>query len=99
MGRAIIEEHMPEALGSRIPAFQLRFFRAARAFLAAYGSDRFFAARLPRTFKLWREDGKYDSTMLYAWFDVNCRELCRRFDERNGNGMYSQLLDSFPNWI
>lgn len=40
--------------------------------------------RLPKNMPCYREDGCYQTQELAAYFDRQAREVCRRFDARNG---------------
>jgi len=49
--------------------------------------------KLPRTFALYSESGEYNTEELSRYFKEQGRELAGKFDKRNRNTMYSDMLD------
>lgn len=45
---------------------------------------------MPGQFRLYREDGIYSVEELEAWIYDQAADLCRRFDERNGNSYFAE---------
>lgn len=52
-------------------------------YLLKYGKKEVHL-RFPKNVPYYREDGCYETEELAAYFDRQARELCHRFDERNG---------------
>lgn len=47
---------------------------------------------LPPSFPLWREDGRYSTAALAAWFQTQAEDIGRRFDQRNSSRYFEEDL-------
>lgn len=96
----LLEKHLAWALETRSPFNALPFHVGARFVLerALAAGEKELPLWLPRTFPLFRDDGIYGTEALLAWADAEARDLCARFDARNGNAHYTAELDRSRGW-
>jgi hypothetical protein len=96
-GRAVrmLEDHLGMGFADPTPIDRLQFYLAVRLLL-----DQLHAAghtrvdlRLPASFPARTVDGHYDPMALADWFATELAGLAARFDARNENGHYTQLLE------
>jgi hypothetical protein len=90
----IFAKHFPAVLESNDPLDRFEFFRAARFVMECLASaaTSTIRARLPRSFALYQEKGRYDVAELNAWLTAETDDLACRFDERNGNDYFKRRL-------
>jgi hypothetical protein len=50
--------------------------------------------RLPSTFPIYEESGKYGVPELLGWLESDAAELARRFDDRNGNNAFAAKIET-----
>ncbi len=94
-GLKLVERHLPWALDSFDLEARLDFYGACCRLtrLLSQRKRPRRKLRLPKTFPGYRDDDTYDTGELAAWFQREAEQLARRFDERNGNGYRSSLLE------
>lgn len=76
---------------------KFRFYFASAAYrlfkmLAENGYDT-IPIKMPRAFALYNESGEYKTEELSRYFKEQGRELAEKFDKRNRNTMYSDMLN------
>jgi hypothetical protein len=96
----LFEKHLLWALESRAPFNAIPFYVGARFVLerAIVAGDKQLPLWLPRSFPLFREDSIYETWTLLDWADSQARDLCAKFDARNGNGHYTAELERSRRW-
>jgi hypothetical protein len=60
--------------------------------LKASGKDS-VRLRLPSTFPIFEESGRYSTEALAGWLDSDAADMARRFDARNGNDWFARSLE------
>jgi hypothetical protein len=91
----LVEKHYLWTEQNRDVLSQFRFFRAAWLLfeMLAEQHEGSLELRLPRSFPLYSESGRYEPTRLAAWFKQKATEIARRFDERNETDFFARTLD------
>ena len=51
--------------------------------------------RIPQELSCWSRDGKYDPAALGLWFRNEAQQIADRFNQRNGNKMWTQTLTGY----
>jgi hypothetical protein len=96
LGRAtqLFENHLPWALETAELGRRFPFYLAARLLLERLqdGGRAALALRLPRTFPLHDDSGRYEVAALAAWLDEALGVIAGRFNERNGNNSFTQRI-------
>ncbi|HJK91728.1 MAG TPA: hypothetical protein RMH85_14565 [Polyangiaceae bacterium LLY-WYZ-15_(1-7)] len=85
--KALVERHLPWAVGNRLPYRTMRFFAAARDVFGAL--DGQVEARLPEALG---GAGAHDAAALAERFDAEAKAIAARFDARNGNDVVGQRI-------
>ncbi|HEX8068997.1 MAG TPA: hypothetical protein VF546_03535 [Pyrinomonadaceae bacterium] len=91
---ALFARHLRFALKAVNQKDKFLFLRAAWflcARLAAKGRAT-LKLRLPRAFPAYERTGLYETARLAAWLEAETRAIAARFDERDGNDYYTQLV-------
>ena len=91
----ILAKHFPAVLDTNDPLDRFAFFLAGRFLMErlTVTATPTIQARLPRSFALYQEKGRYDVAELQAWLTTETDDLARRFDERNGNDYFAGRVD------
>lgn len=86
-GLRLFERHLGWHLACRVEGSSLPFLAGARALFEALraAGETEVALHLPRTFALYREDGRYPVDAVASHLDAALVASCARFDARNGN--------------
>ncbi|PHR91899.1 MAG: hypothetical protein COA78_33920 [Blastopirellula sp.] len=74
---------------------RFRFYAACWPFLEMLANNTKRSTRklrLPSSLPCYREDAKYDPMELSHWFYNQANDLAQRFNQRNGNQYYSEIL-------
>lgn len=91
----LLERHLGWALAHASRVDRFAFLCAAALLfelLRAEGHEA-LTLRLPYGFPLHQADCLYATARLQRWARGEAEDIARRFDERNGNGRYAQLLE------
>jgi hypothetical protein len=93
----VLESHLPDVEASHDPLASLAFFRTALIVVEglAENKDR-MKLRLPADSPLANESGEYDLADLAEKIRCRALDVSRRFDHRNGNSYYEDLLGEIP---
>ena len=86
------ERHFPIALRSMIPRDRLVFYSACLNLLNVLiniDKNQATSLRVPKSIECIEKDGSYAADELLQWLDFQVKELCTRFDKRNGNEFVS----------
>ena len=89
----LLEKHVSWALTTADAQVRLQFYRAAACMfelLANQGPT--CKLRLPSEFPQYQSAGIYQTGDLYDWFTQQADEITAKFNERNGNPYYTQLM-------
>lgn len=92
MRRAL--KHLPWSADSAAGELKFRFFHSVSLLLEAYLEDHRPKKKLkmPRELACFREDDTYDLSELADWFGQQAIALADRFNQRNGNQRYHDLI-------
>jgi hypothetical protein len=92
MRRAV--KHLPWAAESAAGELKFRFFTAVALLLEAYSKEKKVKKKIkiPAELSCHRDDDTYDVWELSKWFGEESAKLAKRFNERNGNSRYDQLI-------
>ena len=87
-------KHLPWAVESAAGELRFRFYSAAALLLEAYCLEHSGKKKLslPAELACHREDNLYDMAELSQWFAAESARLAERFNTRNGNTRYDQLI-------
>jgi hypothetical protein len=95
-GTKLFETHLPWSLET-LDLFDRFRFSLASMFLF----DRLRASgkkttklRLPSTFPIFEESGKYGIPELIGWLESDATTQARRFDDRNGNNAFARKIEA-----
>ena len=95
-GRAaeIIAKHYRRSETNHNPHERFIFYRAAWLALDVLNraGEQTVALRLPPTFPVQPDGGRFETAQLRDWFSARALELARRFDLRNGNDYFTREL-------
>jgi len=85
-GVKLFEKHLPWYLDSTDYLARFDFLCSCQFLMERLekAETTSLKARLPKTFSLYQEKGRYDVAELAAWLGEQAAELGQRFDERNG---------------
>jgi hypothetical protein len=90
---ALLEKHLLTAMTTDDIDNRYRFYTASSGFLHRVAEHKqTLSLRLPRSFPLRAENGRYDPKALAVWFDEQAAPLGARFDQRNGNHRYTKMI-------
>ncbi|HEY7152718.1 MAG TPA: hypothetical protein VH575_02055 [Gemmataceae bacterium] len=90
---ALLEKHLLAATTTDDIDNRYRFYMASSRFLHRVAEHKeTLSLRLPRSFPLRIENGRYDPKALAVWFDEQAAPLGVRFDQRNGNHRYTKMV-------
>ncbi|HEX8709198.1 MAG TPA: hypothetical protein VF723_13205 [Pyrinomonadaceae bacterium] len=95
---ALFEKHYPWSEQNSDLLYRFRFYRAAWLLfqLLSERGENALELRLPRTFPLYAEEGRYDAARLAEWFRQGASVLAARFDARNENDFFARTLAETP---
>lgn len=87
------KSHMNWAAETAAEELKFRFFSPCALLFEAIGKQRDnIRLALPKEFDCYREDGDYSCNALAKWFAEQTTELAARFNQRNGNTRYDEML-------
>lgn len=90
---AMFERHAPWAIKTVNDTHRFIFYNAAGlVFKHMAPSEPNIRMHVPSEFEFKRDDQSYDCAELSAWFLNEAKSLAARFDQRNENGYYSELM-------
>lgn len=90
----LLETHLPDVEASHDPLGRLAFFRNMLIVLEGLADTREkMKLRLPPESPLANEAGEYELADLASQVRQRAVEISRRFDRRNGNSYYTDLVD------
>ena len=95
-GAKLFEKHLIYALEAANLDDRFRFYLASQFLmerLIEAGNDS-LKVRLPKTFPLYQEKGRYEVSDILAWLVQETRELANRFDQRNENDYFTRRMKS-----
>ena len=90
------EKHFSWALDTKDVNHQFDYFRAGLLLFERLRNRRRKERklRLPKGFELHREDGNYSVDELHAWLQRQASETAVAFDQRNGTGHFTHMLET-----
>ena len=90
----LVAKHYRWSESNHNPHERFIFYRAAWLALEvrAGAGVHTVELRLPPTFPLYEEGGRYETARLRDWFASRALDLARKFDERNGNDYFTREL-------
>lgn len=87
----LLEKGIDWSIGIWDQSLLFDFYRGAWAVCTKLGEgEAKIPLRLPKKFPCWQADGRYDSSVLSAWFYTQMQEIADRFDRRNGTSIYEE---------
>jgi hypothetical protein len=90
----LLETHLPDVEASHDPLGNLAFFRSMLVVVDGLAENKAkMKLRLPADSAFANDPGEYVLADLAAEVRARALELSRRFDRRNGNSYYEELLD------
>jgi hypothetical protein len=91
----LFEAHFPWALKTFDLLDRFRFDLASRFLFDRLekSAKKTVKLRLPSSFALFEESGRYDVGALTAWLDADAADLADRFDARNGNDLFARKIE------
>jgi len=90
----LLETHLPDVEASHDPLASLAFLRNMVVVVEELAERKEKAKlRIPAQSPFANETGEYVLADLAAWVRERALELSRRFDRRNGNSRYEELMD------
>ena len=95
-GVNLLERHLPWTVSHTNDTARFRFYLASARLLetlAAAGRRKSRKLRLPAALPCHAEDDLYAPGELAEWFDQQAGDLAERFNRRNGNDYFTQLIE------
>lgn len=92
-GMRWFNKHLPWVVDCAAGELKFRFLSAATLLLEALAADKKkLKIRIPQQLACHRDDDSYNMAELASWFDSETRQYADRFNKRNGNDRYDQLI-------
>ncbi|WP_143543808.1 hypothetical protein [Rhodopirellula sp. MGV] len=94
LGMRQVTKHLPWVVDSAAGELKYRFLNAVALFFEALSKDkpRTTKVRIPRELACYRKGDSYDMGELAAWFAEETRRYADRFNQRNGNSRYDEMI-------
>jgi hypothetical protein len=95
-GTKLFESHLPWSLET-LDLFDRFRFSLASLFLferLRASGKKTIKLRLPSTFPVFEESGKYGIPEMIGWLESDAAEQARRFDDRNGNNAFARKIEA-----
>jgi hypothetical protein len=95
-GLKLFEAHFPWSLECFDLDDRFRFSLASRFLFERLllSGKKTVKLRMPSTFPLFNDSGKYDLSALIAWLEADSVDLAARFDARNGNDSFARRIEA-----
>lgn len=92
---SIFCKYLEVFLKTKNPKMKFHFANAAAKFFENINKteNEEITMKLPRTFELYNEDNFYDANEMSEYFRDIASDIARKFDDRNGNTYYTDILD------
>lgn len=90
----LFEEYLENYIRSMNPKMRFYFEDAVARFFGSLLNEGHTSIqlRLPRSFKLYKENDEYDVAELMDYFKGKAAETAEKFDKRNGDGFFAEML-------
>ena len=92
-----VNRHLQWAVAAHADELQMRFYAPVGLLLEKLATVRpqSVGVRIPQELSCWSRDGKYDPAALGLWFRNEAQQIADRFNQRNGNKMWTQTLTGY----